>query len=220
MDVLLAEMERCLKKGFKALHIPVYPDRPYWDPYYAPFFAAVEEAGVPLCMHRTSGGKDPGGKDAFDFHLPGLNVAGTVHRFFAAVEPFTKMIYTGVFKRHPKLKIMDAEVNFGWIPFWMDTLDQCYEKQKGWAGFGCDDNPSGAVGRNLFVTVLDDKVGFDLVKDHPALADAALFCTDYPHSICLWPDTRDKIAPAAAGCDPASRQKIMAGNAVKLFNLQ
>ena len=39
-----------------------------------------------------------------------LGPAGTVHRFFAGVEPFTKMIYTGVFARHPKLKIMDAEL--------------------------------------------------------------------------------------------------------------
>jgi predicted TIM-barrel fold metal-dependent hydrolase len=219
MDVLLAELDRMLKKGVRGVHIPVYPDRPYWDPYFDPFFAACADAGVPMCMHRTSGGKDPAGKSAFEFNAPGLNVAGTVHRFFAAVEPFTKMIYTGVFARHPKLKIMDAEVNFGWVPFWMNTLDECYEKQKGWAGFGIEETPSNAVGRNVFVTVLDDKLGFDLVRAEPKLADMALFSTDYPHSICLWPDTRGYIEKAAAGCDPVSRQKILAGNAVKLFNL-
>jgi len=219
MDVLLAELDRCLKKGFKAVHIPVYPDRPYYDTYYDTFFTACAEADVPLCMHRTSGGQDPAGKSNFDFNAPGLNVAGTVHRFFAGVEPFTKMIYTGVFKRHPKLKIMDAELNFGWVPFWMNTMDECYEKQKGWAGFGIDETPSNAIGRNVFITVLDDKLGFDLVAVEPKLADMALFSTDYPHSICLWPDTLDSIAKVTVNCDPVAKAKILAGSAVKLFKL-
>jgi predicted TIM-barrel fold metal-dependent hydrolase len=219
MDVLLAELDRVLKMGVKGIHIPVYPDRPYIDPWYDPFFRAATEADVPLCMHRTSGGHDPAGKSAFQFNVPGVNVAGTVHRFFAGIEPFTKMIYTGVFKRHPKLKVMDAELNFGWVPFWKNTMDECFEKQKGWAKFPIDTLPSETLGKNVFITVLDDKLGFDLVKTEPYLADLALFSTDYPHSICLWPDTADHIARAAANCDPVSRQKILAGNAVRIFNL-
>ena len=219
MDVLLAEMDRMLKKGVKGIHIPVYPDRPYWDPYWDPFFKACTEADVPLAMHRTSGGKDPAGRNIFEFNMPGLGPSGTVHRFFAGVEPFTKMIFTGVFARHPKLKIMDAELNFGWMPFWMNTLDEVFERQKSWARFGTEEQPSNAVGRNLFVTVLDDKVGFDLVSMYPKLADTAMFCTDYPHSICLWPNTLDDIARATVNCDPVSKQKIMAGNAVRVFNL-
>jgi predicted TIM-barrel fold metal-dependent hydrolase len=219
MDVLLSEMDRMLKKGAKALHIPVYPDKVWWDPYWDPFFKTAAEADVPLCMHRTSGGRDPGGKDQFQFDLPGLGPAGTVHRFFAAIEPFTKMIYTGVFARHPKLKFMDAEVNFGWVPFWMETLDTVYEKQKGWARFGTEETPSAVLGRNVFFTVLDDKVGFDLVATNPQMADLALFSTDYPHSICLWPNTADDIARSTVNCPAEAKQKILAGNAVKLFNL-
>jgi predicted TIM-barrel fold metal-dependent hydrolase len=219
MEVLLAELDRMLKKGVKAVHIPVYPEKPYWDPYYDPFFQACTEADVPLCMHRTSGGKDPGGKSNFEFNLPGLGPAGTVHRFFAGVEPFTKMIYTGVFARHPKLRIMDAELNFGWVPFWMNTLDEVFEKQKGWARFGTEETPSETLGRNIFITVLDDKLGFDLVAREPKMADLALFSTDYPHSICLWPNTRKYIEESTANVDPVSKHKILAGNAVKLFNL-
>jgi predicted TIM-barrel fold metal-dependent hydrolase len=219
METLLAELDRMLKKGVKAVHVPVYPDRPYYDTYYDPFFKAATEAGVPLCMHRTSGGHDPGGKSNFEFNAPGLGPAGTVHRFFAGVEPFTKMIYTGVFARHPKLRFMDAELNFGWVPFWMNTLDEVFEKQKGWAKFGTEEAPSETLGRNIFITVLDDKLGFDLVATYPKMADLALFSTDYPHSICLWPNTRDYIEKSTVNCDPVSKQKILAGNAVKLFNL-
>src|SRR5262249_24773689 len=114
MDVVLAEFNRCLKKGAKGFHIPAFPTKGYVDPSYDPLWAAAAAAGTPLCLHRTSGGSDPAGKAMFQFKVPGVNVAGTVIRFFSGVEPLTMLIFTGVFKRHPKLKIVDAEVNFGW----------------------------------------------------------------------------------------------------------
>lgn len=219
MEVLLAELDRCLKKGARAIHMPVYPDRAWIDEWYTPFWKAVEEANVPICIHRTSGGIDPLGKNLFQFQVPGVNVAGTVIRFFSGVEPLTLMIFTGLFERHPNLKIMDAEVNFGWIPFWKQTMDDMYELQKGWARFPFEGPPSRFLGRNVFVTVLDDKNGFDQVANEPILADTALFCTDYPHSVCLWPDTQGAIDRSSANCPPDALQKILSGNAVKLFNL-
>ena len=219
MDVVLAEFERCIKLGAKAFHIPAFPNRSYADPWYDPLWAAAASANTPLCIHRTSGGIDPTGKSAFQFKVPGVNVAGTVTRFFSGVEPLTVFIYTGVFRRHPNLKIMDAEVNFGWVPFWAQTMDDLFELQKGWAKFPIEETPSAALGRNVFVTVLDDRVGFRAVKDYPFLADTALFCVDYPHSVCLWPNSAKHIARATEGCDPAAVQKILSGNAVKLFNL-
>jgi predicted TIM-barrel fold metal-dependent hydrolase len=219
MDVVLAEFNRCLKKGAKAFHIPAFPTKGYIDASYDPLWAAAAEAGTPLCLHRTSGGSDPAGKAMFQFKVPGVNVAGTVIRFFSGVEPLTMLIFTGVFKRHPKLKIVDAEVNFGWIPFWKATMDDQYVRQKGWAKFPFDTLPSETLGKNVFVTVLDDKVGFDLVQSDPQMADVALFSIDYPHSVCLWPNSASYIEKATVNVDPPSKRKILAGNAVRVFGL-
>ena len=215
----LAEFERSVKKGAKGLHIPVFPDVPYVDRQYDPLWAAASEAGVPLCFHRTSGGNDPSGKGAFQFDIPGINVAGTVIRFFSGVEPLTMLIFSGVFQRHPELKIVDAEVNFGWIPFWKNTMDQCWELQKGWANFPFDHRPSDTLGKNIFVTVLDDKLGFDMIATEPYLADTAMFSTDYPHSFCLWPDTGRYIDEITANVDAVAKEKVLAGNSVQVFAL-
>lgn len=219
MEVLLGELGRVLKKGAKAVHIPVFPNRSYVDTWYDPFWKAVTEADVPLCMHRTSGGKDTAGWGDFSYKVPGLNVAGSVVRFFSGVQPLTVMTFSGLFQRFPTLKIMDAEVNFGWIPFWKQTMDENFEKQKGWANFPFDHMPSDVIGKNVFVSVLDDYLGFGMIESKPYLADTALFSTDYPHSFCLWPDTGRFIEEAAAICDPVSKDKILAGNAVRIFNL-
>ncbi|MDG2004556.1 MAG: amidohydrolase family protein [Novosphingobium sp.] len=219
IDATLAELDRSMKKGAKAVTIPVFPDVPYIDEQWAPLWSAVEESGAPLCMHRTSGGNDPAGKGTFNFDIPGLNVAGSVIRFFAGVEPLTNLTFTGVFDRHPKLKFVHAEINFGWVPFWKNTMDECWEKQKGWAQFPFDHRPSDVIGKNVFVTVLDDKLGFDLIKDEPYLADTAMFSTDYPHSFCLWPDTQKFVKELTADIDRVAREKVLAGNAARVFNL-
>jgi predicted TIM-barrel fold metal-dependent hydrolase len=215
----MAEFKRCLAKGARGFFIPTFPDTPYIDRSYDTLWAAAADADKPLCLHRTSGGNDPSGFGNFEFDVPGVNVAGTVVRFFSGVQPLTYMIFTGVFKRHPNLKILDAEVNFGWVSFWKQTMDDSYEKQKGWAKFPFDTLPSETIGKNVFVTVLDDHVGFDMIKSDPVLADTALFSTDYPHSFCLWPDTQKYIDEVTKNVDPVSKQKVLASNAVKLFHL-
>lgn len=217
IETTLAEFERCLAKGAKAFHIPTFPEIDYFNSHYDPLWSAAEQAGTPLCLHRTSGGKDPTG--GFQFNVPGVNMAGTVTRFFSGVGPLTNMIYTGVFARHPKLKVMDAELNFGWIPFWRFMLDDIFQKQKGWARFGLETLPSETLGKNVFVTVLDDEVGFKQVPSERYLADVALFSLDYPHSLCLWPDSAGHIEKLTKDLNPASKDKILSGNAVRLFNL-
>ena len=62
-------------------------------------------------------------------------------------------------------------------------------------------------------------VGFDLVDTYPFLADVALFSLDYPHSLCLWPNSADHIARLTKDMDPVSKEKILVGNARKLYKL-
>jgi predicted TIM-barrel fold metal-dependent hydrolase len=219
VEASIAEAERGLKQGARGFQIPVFPDTPYIDSIYESLWAWAADAGTPLCMHRTSGGNDPSGASMFNYKIPGLNVASSVIRFFAGVDPLTKLIFTGVFQRHPRLKLLDAEINFGWIPFWKNTMDENWERQKGWANFPFEHRPSDVLGKNVFVTVLDDKLGFDMIKTEPYLADTAMFSLDYPHSFCLWPDTTGFIEQCAGNVDTVAKEKVLAGNAVRAFAL-
>jgi predicted TIM-barrel fold metal-dependent hydrolase len=217
METAIAEIKRCVAKGAKGFFIPAFPKTSYIDRHYDALWAAAAEAGTPLCLHRTFGGVDPLG--GFQFAVPGVNVAGTVIRFFSGVYPLTNLIFTGVFARHPTLKIVDAEVNFGWVPFWKATMDEQFTKQKGWAKFPFDRLPSETLGRNVFVTVLDDQVGFDQVRFDPQLAEMAMFSIDYPHSICLWPGSAKHIERVTKNVDPTSKSKILADNAIRVYGL-
>ncbi|ABW14069.1 amidohydrolase [Parafrankia soli] len=220
MDVLLAELERVAAKGAKGAFLPYWSERPYYDSYYEPLWTAAEQAPLTLCIHRTMGGKEPAGQATpRPEAAAGVNLAGIVQRFFTGVAPFSQLTFTGVFERHPGLKFVDAEVNFGWLRFWALMMDQEFERQKHWANPPLHTPPHEFIGKNLFVSVLDDFVGFEDAKRDPLVASAAMFSIDYPHSGTLFPKTQQYIAELTPGLDDDRKHAILAGNAVRVFNL-
>ena len=75
------------------------------------------------------------------------------------------------------------------------------------------------LGRNLFVTVLDDHVGFELMARYPWLVDGSMYSTDYPHSVTLWPRSREHIATLTSGLSEEAAAKVVAGNAARVFGV-
>jgi predicted TIM-barrel fold metal-dependent hydrolase len=220
MDTCVAEVDRVIGKGARGLFIPGNPLKPYHDPYYDPLYARAAEAGVPLTFHRTFGGK-PSEADWAELVNLDVTAAGTAYRFFSAVRPFTYMVFGGVFARHPALRLVGAEVNFGWIPFWAQTMEQNFEIRSDMhdASVAMDRRPTEHLGTNLFVTVLDDFVGFRMVKDYPYLADTGMFSSDYPHSVTLWPNSRSVAEKLVDGLDADATAKLLAGNAARVYGV-
>jgi len=220
MEICVAEFERCLEAGARAAFIPGLPMRPYHDSYYDPLYARAAEAGCSLNFHRTFGGK-PQEADWDEMVGMQITVAGTVNRFFSAVRPFTYLVYGGVFERHPNLKVVAAEVNFGWLPFWVQTMEQNFaiRSELGDSTLQNPKRPVEYMGENLFVTVLNDDVGFELVASHPWLADTAMWSSDYPHSVCMWPDSRKYLGGLGTKLSADQLEKVASGNAERVYGV-
>jgi len=216
IDVPVAEVHRCVVKGARGFFVPGSPERPYWDPVYDPLWQAMSETDTAVSFHRNHGGK-PRADEAPMLDVPGMNVGGIAVRFFSAVTPLTYMIFTGVFERFPGLKVVAGEVNCGWMPFWLENMDQNYEQQRHWAELPFDRPPSSYAGTNVFVTTLDDHVGFAATREDPRMADAVMYSIDYPHSVTLWPHSSKHIAELTAGMDENTKDKVLAGNADRVY---
>jgi len=220
MEICVAEFDRCIRTGARAILIPGIPVRPYHDRYYDPLFARASEAGIPLTFHRTFGGR---AQEADWDGIADLKITagGTVWRFFSAVRSFTYLVYAGVFDRHPNLKIVAAEVNMGWLPFWLQTMDQnvTVRSELHDATLQQSKAPVDHMGTNLFVTILDDAVGFELIASHPWLADCAMWSSDYPHSVTLWPRSRQILAELAKDLKQDQLDKIACGNAARVYGV-
>jgi predicted TIM-barrel fold metal-dependent hydrolase len=218
-DVVVAELDRVLAKGARAAFIPGMPGRPYHDSFHEPLWAAAAERGVPLTFHRTFGGRPPD-PDFDELVAQNVSMAGTTVRFFSGVRPLTYMVFDGVFDRHPRLRIVGGELNFGWIPFWVQTMEQQYDVGSAMHDVALARRPSELLGECIFVTGLDDAVGFDLMKaGSPRLVDTCMFSTDYPHSVTLWPNTAQHVRELTAGMREDDVAKVLAGNAARVYGL-
>jgi predicted TIM-barrel fold metal-dependent hydrolase len=222
LDALVGELERVAEKGARGGFIPANPARPYNDAYYDPFYRAAEERDFPLTFHRTFGGK-PAEADWDELVEQKVTVSGTAYRFFSAARPFTYMTFGGVFDRFPGLKLVAAEVNCSWLPFWAQTVDQCFDNPyyRSTGGVRIDRRPSERLGENLFVTVLDDDLGFRMIREGfaPELADCAMFSSDYPHSVCLWPHSQKHVERLTQGMSETDKQKVLSGNAARVYHI-
>jgi len=214
---MVAEAERVLEKGAAGLYLPL-PDVAYHDAMYDPLWKVAVEANVPVTIHRTGVSKRQNVEAVLDA-APGLNVVGIVQRFFSAINPISNLIYTGVFERFPKLTFIAAEVNCAWLPALAQQMDQEYERMRHWSHLPFSQLPSSYLGRNVYVTILDDFVGCEIAKHDKVLAGATMFSTDYPHSTTLWPKSKEYIARMTDGMDADTRHAILAGNAVRAYSL-
>ncbi|MBV9579159.1 MAG: amidohydrolase family protein [Chloroflexi bacterium] len=223
-DVMVAEAERVIRKGARAFFLPYYPARPYYDPYYDPFWKVASESGVVASLHHMFGGKRPAGRPKIEGVDPSnLSAASTVKSYFSAIDHLTDMILTGVFQRFPELKFMHAEVNVGWAAYWMQqmylTVNRPVMKGVDWYPKMPTLHPEEHIGKNVFFTALDDYLGFRLAREDKHLAGATMYSTDYEHSITLWPDSQEFIGKLTDGMDAELKHDLLAGNAVRVFNL-
>jgi predicted TIM-barrel fold metal-dependent hydrolase len=219
MEFTEAEIKRVAKKGARAMYIPGNPSVPYNHPtHYEPLWKTANDNNITLCFHRNHGGP-PDKTDWDTLSQDRVSIGGIVTRYFSAVRPFSYLIFAGVFERYPHLKIVGAEVDCGWVPFWVQTLVHHWEIQKSWFPVKLKHNPAEFIGQNIFTTNVDDYVGYDLIKTglYPWLSSMTMFSSDYPHSATIWPNSRQVANKMITGMNPADARKALSDNAVRVF---
>jgi predicted TIM-barrel fold metal-dependent hydrolase len=222
IEETVAEMKRVHKKGCRAMFIPGSPTVPYNHPdHYEPVWQTAHELGITLCMHRNHGG--PPDKTDWDFYQQDqVSIGGIVTRYFSCIRPLSYMIFTGMFDRYPDLKIVGAEVDCGWAPFWVQTLDHHWEIQTNWFPVKLKHPPSDFIGKNIFTTNVDDYAGYQMIGTGlwPWLSSMTMFSSDYPHSATIWPDSRAVANKMIEGLRPEDARKALQDNAVRVFGFE
>jgi predicted TIM-barrel fold metal-dependent hydrolase len=229
------ELERCAKLGLRGAMIWGSPPRekPYFARDYDPFWAAAEQLGMPLSLHVVTGKKEntakerPDGRparsllDASDDEGRGgpapflLNAMGAVHSVQKSLQ---QLIFGGVLDRYPKLKIVSAENDSGWVAHFMYRLDHVYEKfGTMWDRVGLKLMPSEYVRRNVWVTFQDDMIGPMTWRYFGA--DNYMWASDFPHADSTWPNSLKVIEKDFLGIPDDVTRKMTCDNAAKLYRM-
>jgi len=221
IDHAVASVERLQRQGMRGLMIwgAAPENRPYSDRAYDPFWAAASEAGLPVSLHIiASRGKksSPYGNspDAKPLH-PGIWYSVVISEI---QESLSTLIFGGVLERFPKLRVVSAENDVGWLPHFGYRMDHAYDKFNSMWTESLPQKPSEYMRRQIWATFQDDPIG---PATHEFFgADNYMWASDFPHSDSTFPDSHSFIERNFAGVPDAVRRKIIYDNAVRLYGME
>jgi predicted TIM-barrel fold metal-dependent hydrolase len=217
----LAEVRWAAEHGFVGLSLgnsPIYGTKTwgnveYNDPSFEPMWSLVEEAGIPITFH-VSTGRDPravGGNG-------GAIINYVCHSMETTIEPLVQLITSGVFERHPGIRAGLVESGIGFVPWLLETMDYAYKAHHFWVRPVIPDLPSEYFRRHCFATFQEDHVGLQAVEVN-GLVDNMMWANDYPHHEGSWPHSPASIERQMAHLSDESRAQILGLNAARVFNL-
>jgi predicted TIM-barrel fold metal-dependent hydrolase len=216
IDVLVEEVHRTARKGFLAMTMPELPHvqglPSYHSDYWDPFFTALCDEGLVMCLHIGQGFAAI--NSAPDGGYDNLMIIATQVSVLAAQD----MLWGPAMRKYPDLKVAWSEGGIGWIPFYLDRADRHYTNQK-WTrqDFG-DKLPSEVFREHSLVCYITDPTSLKLRREIGI--DMIAFEVDYPHSDCLWPDAPEVLLSElnGAGATDEEIDKISWQNAARFFN--
>ena len=215
-ELAAKEIYRVAEKGCRAVawsELPAWLGRPglhgdFWDP----FLKACEETQTVICMHIGSGTKtvqtSPEAPTVVTANLIVCNSAASM----------IDWIFSGKFEQFPNLKLLYAESQIGWIPYFIERADDTWRTHQ-WAQGEkrIPKPPSHYYKKHVYSCFFKDTVGIDLLDRIGE--DNVLFETDYPHQDGTFPNTLAIAEELFGHLEQETIDKIARNNAIKLFGL-
>ena len=109
------------------------------------------------------------------------------------------------------------ETGVGWLPHVLEQMDDRYGRNRSWGNIPLSQPPSFDWHRNMSATFIVDRWG--ILTRHGVGVDNMMWSTDYPHHGNDWPYSRKAINDAMIDVPADERDRIVAGNAVRIFGL-
>lgn len=186
---------------------------------YDPLYAAAEGLGVPSLIHIPHGVKDLLEQN-FDYGFLRTHV---VHSF-AGMLACMDAVYGGLLDRFPRLRMAFLESQVGWLPWFVDRLDEQHATYSVRPGLetGLRRVPSTYLdeGRLFFSCDPDERYLAMAAEAQlaPGVAgeDCILWASDYPHSDAIYPGALRALTERD-DLSETQKRKLTRENAQRLY---
>ena len=210
------ELERCVSEhGMVGMVTATHVREKDLDhPSFDVVWRTAERLGVAVCTH--GGGQAPGQTPfAIERFETRLGVHAITHPL-GAMHALFRFAVGGVLHRFPGLRVGFMEAGAGWLPFWLERLDEHWELLPEQAP-AIDRRPSEYVHGRCFVTIEPGErtAPYVLATER---GGAVCYASDYCHFDCAFPDSV-RIVAERTDLDPAMKRALFSGNAAKLYGL-
>jgi predicted TIM-barrel fold metal-dependent hydrolase len=167
-----------------------------------PIYEELQGLNVPLCVHNRREG--PAGEIRFDSFI-------YMHTIGRPVETFIQ--FAGL------LRIAFLECGVGWIPYWMERMDEEWEKRGKVEAPLCNKKPSEYVEHgNWFFAMEPEEETLPYVIERIG-DDKFLFASDYPHWDGIFPHVVSTIR-GRKDISEQAKAKVLGENAKRFYGWQ
>lgn len=219
VDWAVDELARVVRRGARGVMIGTNPldgAKPYRDRYYDRFWAAAQEAGLPVTLHIVTGKV----RDPFTYHgaREREQVPASFIELFQEAAPAlaNEFIFGGIFDRFPNLKIFLSEYDASWLPILKYRVNRI---EKFPAFDHLKKKPASRyVDENVFAGIINDPLAAKLRSEIGV--DRIMWGSDFPHPPCPYPNTTQNVERVLGDMSAEDRFKVVAGNVMKLYNIE
>ena len=231
IDVAVDALRKASARGAKGIVISNWPSgNTRLGPDDDPFWAAAVDENMPVAIHinvlsrkeraarLAAAHKTTTSSASSSAAEVGARTIGGISNVFGAVAgSLTQVILNGVFDRFASLHVTWIEAGVGWIPHFLECLDDRYWRNRGWGQLAIKHPPSYYWQHNNSATFITDRTGIDL--RHRIGVENMMWSTDYPHHGNDWPYSRKTIEDMMGALPEAEQAKLTGGNAARIWHL-
>jgi predicted TIM-barrel fold metal-dependent hydrolase len=227
IDAAVRELDWAYSAGLRGVNFPApkMGIRPYDDPAWEGFWSLCGEYGMALSTH------DGAGIDDLSVHGRHTSLVAQMDELPRRMLP--RMIFSGMFERHPNLKFVLTELQQPTSKWWAATgerYDELWEANRGRLGDQVPRKPSDYMRSHVFL-------GLSLLHAVPWETDSAvrqgyaanvLWGSDYPHQEGVYrhpedgeEETRTSLGlrNAFSAAPPEMARAMVGENAVRVYQL-
>lgn len=203
------QMQKLKGLGFRGVQMPSYPKGVrYNSRELDPVWEAVVESGLPLSFHVTA---------TLEFSGWG-SLGANLNRNLSPFRPLLgQLIFSGVFERHPDLRVVFAEGGATWVADAIVSMDKITRSYYSILKPRLPEMPSFYWHRNCYATFMDDPLALRLAD--VIGADRIMWSIDYPHPESVYGYTGDITRQIYETLGHDDAKKVLGGTAAKLYNL-
>ncbi|HLG74103.1 MAG TPA: amidohydrolase family protein [Chloroflexota bacterium] len=211
----IQEMERAMGQlGAVGVMVNTYDrNRNVAHPDFWPFYEECARQGVAVAFHAS-------GSDTIDpiGHFDNFLAIHTLSHAPEQLIACTVVIYGGLLEKYQDLRVAFLEAGIGWVPFWMEHMDEEYEFREFEAPLLTAKPSEYMANGRVFVSCEPEEKTLRYVPDFFP-EDNILYASDYPHWDGNFPETVNTLANRTDISDTLKR-KIFYDNPCRFYGLK
>ena len=217
-DVVKEARRVVTELGFVTVVVPTYLDLgkrlvSLYDDYFTPLYQEAENLNIPIAVHAPAPHFRKFLQQRYKAHFQVHAIDFPAALMMASMD----VICSGLLERYRTLRFAFLEGAVGWVPWWIDRLDEHFEKLP---------HHVPRIARKPSEYFKDPRIVFSCESGEALLGQAVqvlgesqiIYASDYPHWDCEYPESVNKVLNRTDITETVKR-KILSDNGARLYSL-